>query len=388
VGIIANAILDLRSEANWEPGRLTAEAFRWPVDFPQVFLRDIAVRRAPRSFADAGAPVVGPGDLDPVSGGIRRRGRKYQGSVYQVGAELRHGDVLLPRTGAGPALFVTERLRGALISSRFHALRPGDEALGLWLWGLLSSESGRQWRATLTSATVLAATELTAILDASIPLPPLAQVRSLVDRLHEVQATTQIAEEEAVETWWQTADLRAVEWRIALATPRPAELTDGEPLADYCVEVRRGRNTRSGALEAEAPGYLPVADVSMLGGKPPRRWISPDDTPAVIAEPGDVLVAGLGNYAHARVAEVPVVADGHVVVLRLRNPELAPALARYLNGQAAYRIRQLLLTGTTIPSLSLTDLKRFPVPDHAFSLDESPDPRPLASRLEQVLWQS
>lgn len=385
--MFSSAILDLRLEASWEPGRLAAEAFRWPVELRQVAVGDIAARLAPRSFAEAGAPVVGPGDIDPLSGGVRRRGRKYQGSVYQVGAELSDGDVLVPRTGTSPALLVSDHLRGALVSSRFHALRPGDEALGLWLWGLLSCESGQRWRATLTSGTVVASMDAKTVLDAPVPVPPLAQMRSIADRLRDMHATTRIAEEEAVETWWQRTDLRVAEWRIALATPNPAELANGDPLGGYFGEIRRGRNTRNGALESEAPGYLPVADVSMLGGKQPRRWLSPDDGWAVVAEPGDLLVAALGNQAHARVADRPVVADSHVIVARLRNQDDGPPLAQYLNSQAAYRIRQLFLTGSTIPTLSVANLRRFPVPHEALSLDVVPDSRPLASRLEQVLWQ-
>lgn len=386
--MFSSAVLDLRFEPSWEPGRLTAEAFRWPVEFHQVAIRDIAPRLAPRSFAEAGAPVIGPGDIDSVSGGVRRRGRKYQGSVYQVGAELRDGDVLLPRTGTSPALLVSDHLRGALVSSRFHALRAGEATLGLWLWGLLSCESGQRWRATLTSGTVGASMDVKTVLDATVPVPPLAQLRSIADRLRDVHAATRIAEEEAVETWWQTTDLRVAEWRTALATPNPAELTNGEPFGDYFGEIRRGRNTRDGALDSEAPGYLPVADVSMLGGKPPRRWLSPDGGSAVVAEPGDLLVAALGKQAHTRVADRRVVADSHVIVARPRNRDLGPALAQYLNSQAAYRIRQFFLTGSTIPSLSVADLRRFPVPHHALTLDVVPDARPLARRLEQVLWQS
>lgn len=384
----SSAILDLRFEASWEPGRLTAEAFDWPVELRQVALHDIATLLAPRSFTEAGAPVVGPGDIDPVSGGVRRRGRKYQGSVYQVGAELKDGDVLLPQTGTSPALLLSDHLRGALVSSRFHALRPLNETLGLWLWGLLSCESGQRWRATLASGTLAARMDTKTVLDGTVPVPPLAQMRSIADRLRDVHAATRIAEEEAVETWWHTTDLRVAEWRIALATPEPEELTWGEPLGVYCSEIRRGRNTRNGALESEAPGHLPVADVSMLGGKPPRRWLAPDDRSAVVAEIGDLLVAGLGNQAHARVSDKPVVADSHIIVARLRNRNLGPALAQYLNSQAAYRMRQFFLTGATIPSLSMADLKRFPVPHDVLSQNVVSDSRPLASRLEQVLWQS
>ena len=115
----AHALLDLRREPSWDPATLTAEAFRWPRLTFAVPLGEVATRLAPRSLADAGSPVITPQVLDPSSGAIRRRSRKYQGSVFQVGAELRPGDVLIPRSGSGPTLLVSERLAGALVSARF-----------------------------------------------------------------------------------------------------------------------------------------------------------------------------------------------------------------------------------------------------------------------------
>jgi hypothetical protein len=83
-----------------------------------------------------------------------------------------------------------------------------------------------------------------------------------------------------------------------------------------------------------------------------------------------------------------VAADNHVLVLRLRRSSLGSALTRYLNGQDAYRLRQVLTTGTTLPSISALDMGRIPVPA---SVLEQPNALavqlPLAQRLEQILWQ-
>ena len=126
----------------------------------------------------------------------------------------------------------------------------------------------------------------------------------------------------------------------------------------------------------------------MLGGKPPRRWVPEEAGGPRIAEPGDLLVAGLGKLPHAWISDRRVAVDSHVLLLRLRNREFGPALARYLNGQDAFQVRQLLLSGSTIPQLSARDVARLPVP--ASALEEAAEPAvalPLSERLEQVLWQ-
>lgn len=388
--MFTSAILDLRHQRSWEPGRLTAEAFRWPAadSDPEFPIREIATRLPARSFAEAGSPVVTPSDVDGQSGGVKRRSNRYQGAVYQVGAELRPGDVVVPRAGLGPALLVSDHLRGALLSARFSAIRPVEPDLGLWLWGVISSESGRRMRANLSQGSAAPKFEPSALLDATVPLPPLQRLYRISNELREIHRSTLIEEDTPVETWWSTTDLRTTEWRIALATPDPSILDAGEPLGDYCGEILRGKASRDLAIEEEAPGYLPVADISMIGGKPPRRWVPEEAGSPRIAEPGDLLVAGLGKLPHAWVADQRVAVDSHVLLLRLRNRDLGPTLARYLRGQDAFRIRQLLLSGAYIPQLSARDLARIPIPTYA--LEEPAEPAislPLSERLEQVLWQ-
>ena len=98
-----SALIDLRQEAVWEPGRLTAQAFRWPIDAPLLPVRDLATRLSAHSVANAGAPVITSASIDPETGSIVRRSRTYQGAVFQVGSDLRVGDVLVPR-GVRPAV--------------------------------------------------------------------------------------------------------------------------------------------------------------------------------------------------------------------------------------------------------------------------------------------
>lgn len=221
-------------------------------------------------------------------------------------------------------------------------------------------------------------------------MPTLAERRDLLTRIADIEQTTHLEEEEPPQTWWHVADLQEVTWHVALATPDPSPLQDGTPLEMLCGEISRGRDTRRNALAEAAPEYLPVADVSVLGGKPPRRWVPASDTSSIVARPGDLLVAGLGNYAYATVASKDSIADQHVYVLRLRDVARGPAIAAYLNSQRGYSVRQMLLTGTTVPSLRGADLARIPIPEEALRAPVQPKtpPVPLARRLENVLWGS
>jgi len=384
--MLDSATIDLRREMDWNTAQLTAEAFRWPSGEVEALLGEVAGRVAAQSFADAGAPVVTPADLDVKQGGLRKRSTTYQGPVYQVGRELRIGDILVPRTGTSPALYVSEHLQGALLSSRFMALRPVEPAISLWLWALLSSESGRRWRNSLAHGSASTSLDQGALLGSAIPLPSMARLRDLAVDLQAEERTTHLNEEVSTQTWWSTSDLREVEWRFALATPEPDSLTEGTPFVSFCEEIRAGGNTRRGSVETEEPGYLPVADISMLGGKPVRRWVPNEGQGNVIARTGDLLVASIGNHAYATVADAPVAADAHVYRVRLRHPALGRAFADYLNSPEGYRFRQMLLTGSTMPHLNRSALERLPVPDGAL-LEEAPEPlAPLAVRLERILW--
>ena len=89
-------------------------------------------------------------------------------------------------------------------------------------------------------------------------------------------------------------------------------------------------------------------------------------------------------------AEGESIADQHVYVLRLRDVATGPAIAAYLNSQRGYRVRQLMLTGSTIPSLRGTDLAAIPIPDDALHAPVGPQvaPVPIARRLENLLWRN
>lgn len=382
-------VLDLRRHANWEPSRLLAEAFEWPIQAPTVALRDLVSRVAPASFADVSTPVITPAGIDPILGGVRRRSRKYQGAAYQVGAELQPGDLLVPRSPSGLVLLVSDLMMGALVSSTFYALRPREESSAAWLWAVLNSRSGLELRRRLAAGSTALLLAPGDLLDIAVPLPTLALHHHLTEALQREAESTQFEEEEALETWWRSADLRGSEWRFMLASPRPDLLHEGIPLKDYCGEIAKGRPIRDVAVEAEEAGFLPVADIRMLSGNPPRRWVPATAEGLTHVHPGDLCVAAPGERPHATVVQTEAVVDPNVYVLRLRNPALGPALAQYLNGREGFALRRMLISGAFIPNLRRGDLENLPVRPEA--LDQSaPDVPviPLADRLERLLWQS
>jgi hypothetical protein len=386
-----SAVLDLRQESAWDPSQLAAQSFKWPIGPPEVTIGELVIRVAPGSVADVGAPVITPANVDDSTGSVRRRARNYQGAVFQVGTELRSGDILVARIGTRPALLVTARLLGSLVSERFTALRPREPEYSGWIWAVLNSESGLRLRAVLMSGAGSSIIAPASLLRASIPIPTLNQLASKSSIIDSIEKSTHSSEEQPAETWWSTADLRTLEWRIALATQNPSQLAEDIPLGKYCAEIVRGHNTRRDAIDFETPGYLAVADVSMLGGKPPRRWLPAEAHNQVIAHRGELLVAAIGNYAHATTVDNSVVVDQNVYRIRLQDPSRGAAIANYLNSADGFGVRRILLSGVTVPSLSKSDVARIPIPNaalEAFVEIGDAAQTPLAQRLEQVLWQN
>lgn len=355
---------------------------------PTLPLRDLVLRVAPSSFADAGTRVVTPAGIDPIRGGVRRRSRNYQGAAFQVGAELRPGDLLVPLSQSGPVLLVSDVMMGALVSSAFYALRPLEESHAVWLWGLLNSRSGLELRRSLAAGSTAPLLAPGDVLDIAVPLPTVVHQHGLTAALQSEASMTHVDEEEAPETWWRIADLRGSEWRFMLASPRPDLLQEGIPLKGYCRELAKGRPVLDVAVETQEAGTLPVIDIHMLSGYPPRRWAPAISERLTHVHPGDLCVAALGERPLATVVKSEAVADSNVYVLRLHTPALGPALAQYLNGREGFALRSMLISRSSIPNLRRRDLENLPVRPEA--LDE-PAPAmpvvPLADRLERLLWQ-
>lgn len=385
-------LTDLSAEGDWDPARLAVEAFQWPVDpdrFALVTLAEVVRVVTPDSWAGDGTAVITPTSLDPVHGGIQKRSTKYQGAAYTVthaGRGLHPFDLLVPTSPDIPALLVSTHLNGSTVSGRFLALRPvGGTAH--WLWGVLNSQHGREARAHAAGMKHGLCRSSLALLDVEIPWPTREEADELDSRIARVELATRRPEETPAETWWRVTDLSAEGWHVALAIPGPERVDAGVPLGVLCQEIVSGRLERQLVESEPLPGLRPVADIGSLSGKGTSRWADPEAKGAAIVEPGDVLVASVGNRPYATVATAPAVLHENVVALRLVNPSLGPAIARYLNGQGGFGFRQAYLTGSTVPHLNKTNLRKIPVAHSALAPSRPVEPLvPLAQQLEQLLW--
>lgn len=385
---MANVIIDLRSYRVWDPAHLTAATIEWPTDLPLVEFGSVTSPLHPDSAVLRGTPVITPGGLNPIRGGVRKRNRRYQGPVFQVhesGSALRPGDLLIPPHPDRPVILVSETHLGALVSASFSAVRPMSID-PLWLWAILNCQTGHTVRKIHSIVNQAQGHTRGQAEQFPIPVHDDPWRGPLRTELDTIERSTRGDEEEAVETWWRTVDLQIeTEWRLALATPGPSVLQDGEPLEALCAEIVRGR--QAGHLSStDLSGGIPVADIRVLSGGTATRWVSPEANP-IVANEGDVLVAAVGTRAHARVATGECAVDKNVYALRLVDADHGPRLARYLNGQAGYARRQILLSGVMVTALKKIDLARFPIPGSALTASEPEgDTRPLAEQLEHMLW--
>jgi hypothetical protein len=387
--VIITAQLDLRGRSTWDTGVLTAETFHWPTDAPVLRLSELMTPVAASSVVKTGAQVVTPASLDPETGAVRRRSQRYQGSVFQVGRDLQFNDLIIPTVAEVPVLLVTQHLRGALVSSRFSALRSTGDVTAIWVWAVLNSKSGRDLRLRLSLGSLDVGGVRGSLLDLPLPVPPLARQLELEPALRAIESSTHTEEEEeAPSTWWRTTQLRGHEWRLLLAAPDPERLDDGEPLASFAEKIEYG-HVRDRNDDTDQPGAgVPVTDIGVLSGRPPKRWVRPLSRSATMSTPGDVLVAALGARAHATVATEMTVIDRHVIRIQLKNSRQAAAIAHYLNGTAGYGLRQMLLRGT-VPYFSIADLSRIPVPADVLAYESAfGSVVPLALQLENALWRS
>lgn len=337
---------------------------------------------------EQGSQVIVPEGIDRVHGGVRRRTTKYQGAGHLVGGDpgnLQSGDILVPARADLPALMMHADLLGAIVSGGFSAYRFTSPADAYWVWALLSSVAGREFRRAFLTDSLSGRRER--IGDAALPWPDDDTREQMVSPLAAVESQSRGHEREAVATWWTTADLRRTEWKIALATPAPERLFEGVPLADLAIEIKPGKSfDRNAALTGPTDGALPVVTGSGLAGRPVTRWMIEAPTSSV-AEAGDLLIAVVGERANARVIEKRSIIDSGVYRVRLAEPHLTTAVAAFLNGQVGYGLRNIRLLGNVIPRVSLKDLGQMRVPESVLREDAPDGPlEPLAEQLERVLW--
>ena len=118
-----------------------------------------------------------------------------------------------------PLLLLRPEHVGSLVSSAFLALRP-TEGLGLWIWGVLTSRTGREFRSHLAVGSVGRSTSKAALLELEIPVPSLAEAGVTDQRLLAIEHGTHREEEEGGGPGGGRP-LTQCEWSIALATPDP-----------------------------------------------------------------------------------------------------------------------------------------------------------------------
>lgn len=385
---VASAVVDLRNEEVWDTGRLVVSAFRWPVDISLERLSAVATRIEPQLSVTQGIQVVTPDGLDRMYGGIRRRTTKYQGAGYLVGGgeeNLQPGDVLIAGRAGTPALMVDAHLLGSTVSAGFTAYRFASIDDAYWLWAILSSASGQRFlRSTMTESL---STHRPRLGDLLLPWPEDGVRARLGVVIAAIESKTHRETDEAAETWWSAADLRQLEWRTALATPEPERPLDGTPLEELSREIKVGRPfDRTAAVAEPSEGLLPVVNGGVLAGRPITRWLAETEVSSII-EPGDVLVAAVGDRANARIAEQRSIIDSGVYRIRVLERVPAAPIVAFLNGQTGYGLRKLVLTGSVIPRVSLKDLKQLRVPDTILDGGDVDGPlKPLAEQLELVLW--
>lgn len=385
-------LTDLRNRLTWDIGRLAIDAFTWPADALRFQLGEVAHVLSAVEEAEPNFPVITPLSIDNVTGVLRRRRRGYIGAAFRVGGfgrALQPGDLLVPTTDV-PALFVNEKLRGSLASSQFLALRPDFSVVdSYWLWGVLNSGSGRSLRRLVTAGTSGRLDAAAALLSMQIPVPTLEDQRSVAHRVAAIEERLREQEYEGPTTWWRAADLRDKEWRFVLASANPSLMLDGEPLGDYC-EVARGRQSRprENGHSNLLVEMLPLATGTHLAGR--RDEVAAVLPSSLIAEPGDVLVARIGERPLACVVREPMVVSDTVYRLRPNDRMLAPAIASFLNSATGLARWRFLALDGMVPQMRLIDLRRFPVPAGALDLQatDALPTAPLDIQMESILWPS
>ena len=383
----AYRLVELQGHLSWDPSELLLRSFEWPTEWPLERLSEITQRLTPRVLVNAGTPVITPDSIDKLYGGVRNRTLRYQGSAFQVGRDpedLRPGDLILPKRPKVPPILIGDSLVGAIISDDFYAFRPTEWAFGAVLWAVFASKSGMNWWQGLTFGH--SRVPVTALDDARLPCPPYETQDRVQTRLVGILTRLENMEVEAPATWWSTADLRQLGWQLALATPSPEEFTTGNPTSHYATVVAGKPVDRELLHDSNKPGLLAVVTGGVLAGVTQPRWT--ERAPRFeIAQPGDVLVAAIGERPHARVVENATVIDSSVYLLRPTRTEHALKIASYLNSREGQARRQIMLSGAVIPRISLRQLRDLPIPERHIEAETMNVPLvPLADELENELW--
>ena len=382
-----SSIISLKNYHTWDPATLTKLAIQWPSKAKIVRLGDVSEGVSPFTWVKIGTQVITSSSIDVRYGHVFQRSRNFEGSGFQVfdgSNQLSVGDILIPFRIDTPILLLNDRHSGAFVSDEFFAIKAISRDWAIWMWAILNSSIGMKLRAAYLADSTTRISKIKSLLDLPIPILPM-YYSTLRDELLQIEQSTHRSEIEAVETWWRIAQFNSANWACELAMRYPIDMSEYTPLFHYCNELRAGRGASPKArVKSARLGSFPYVGGKYLSGGPIDIWA----TEGVIAEPGDVLIAGVGYRSNARIATERMIAGTDIYVLRLKEPRLATALTAYLNGQEGYDQRQLRISGSVIPRVSLCELKQLGVNESRLSAPDI-DIQPsvdLASRLDAVLW--
>jgi hypothetical protein len=382
-----SSLISLKDSSSWDPATIIKHSVQWPNGTKIVRLRDVSLAISPVTWVKRGTQVITSSSIDVRYGHVFQRSRNFEGTGFQVSDgsdQLSVGDILIPLRLETPVLLLGNRHSGAIVSDDFFAIKAISRDWATWMWAALNSSIGMKLRAVYLADSTTRTSKIRSLLD--LPIPVVAPGHStLWDELLRIEQTTHRSEIEAVETWWRIAELNGSNWAYELAMRYPIDMSKYTPLVHYCNELRAGRRVPTTARVKSAQlGRFPYADGKYLSGGSIGIWA----TEGVIAEPGDVLIAGVGYRSNARIATERMIVGTDIYVLRLKEPHLATALTAYLNGQEGYDQRQLRLSGAVIQRVLLRDLKQLGVNESRLSapnIDIQPS-LDLALRLDAVLW--
>ncbi|WP_156133894.1 hypothetical protein [Pseudarthrobacter phenanthrenivorans] len=303
--------------------------------------------------------VVAPSSIDQLFGHIQRLQANYRGPVYRVGQgnhALRYGDVLLQRSGFGPAFVITESVTSYAYSAQFHALRPTYPDLGFWLWAVLSSTPGLRARQAAQAGSRIPAISIAELLSLIVPIAGSAQTLGRLKALAELRSSTRLSAGKS--SWWTIRDIpNGGAWAPRIFMKDPAVIDRGLPLHQK-AQIVKGRRPLNPA-RVMTDDTLPVMEARVVTGSPPRWWSNDERLPRI--KPGDVVVQAIGTRPRATVAQEEYVASDSVLVVRTREGVDGTELARSLTAPEAADLLGALSQGTTVRHLSVKNLETFPL---------------------------
>lgn len=236
--------------------------------------------------------VVAPSSIDQLFGHIQRLQANYRGPVYRVGQgnhALRYGDVLLQRSGFGPAFVITESVTSYAYSAQFHALRPTYPDLGFWLWAVLSSTPGLRARQAAQAGSRIPAISIAELLSLIVPIAGSAQTLGRLKALAELRSSTRLSAGKS--SWWTIRDIpNGGAWAPRIFMKDPAVIDRGLPLHQK-AQIVKGRRPLNPA-RVMTDDTLPVMEARVVTGSPPRWWSNDERLPRI--KPGDVVVQAIG----------------------------------------------------------------------------------------------